>query len=174
MFRTLIIAAALAVSPALVQPAFAQVGAFHPGTYIKEFGPIASVDADQKIPKGAGFKVRFDVGDQAKDGEANKTLVSAARFLNLSVENGVNPKKLRVAVVVHGGATKDLTKAEGGASAPVIAALIDKGVDIYLCGQSAAAHGVAKEDLLPGVKMALSAMHAHVLLDAEGYSLIPF
>lgn len=167
--RIILVAVLLASSPAL-----AQSEAFHPGTYIKAFGPVASVDADQKIPKGAAFKVRFDVSERAKEGEANKTLVSAARFLNMSVENGVDPKKVKLAIVVHGGATKDLTQADGAANAALIAALADKGFDIYLCGQSAAAYGVSKADLLPGVQMALSAMHAHALLDAEGYSLNPF
>ena len=45
---------------------------------------------------------------------------------------------------------------------------------VYLCGQSAAAYGIDKGDLIPGVEMALSAMTAHAVLSAEGYSLNPF
>ncbi len=155
-------------------PAFAQNAAFHAGTFIKDFGPVASVASDMPIPEKAQLNVRFDVSEAATPGETSKALVGAARFLNMSVENGVPPENLKLAIVVHGGATKDLTTRADNANAPLIAALVDKGVDIYLCGQSAAAHEVAKSDLLPGVKMALSAMHAHALLDAEGYSLNPF
>lgn len=147
---------------------------FHPGTYVAEFGPIASVDSDLAIPKKAKFKVRYDVKDAAQPGELSKNLVAVARFLNMSVENGVDPKNIKLAVIVHGGATKDLTKRDDNSNAALIAALTEKGVDIYLCGQSAAAYDVKKEDLLPGVKMSLSAMHAHAILDAEGYSLNPF
>ena len=147
---------------------------FHPGTYIAEFGPVASVDADQAIPKKARFRVRYDVTDAAAPGELSKSLVSVARFLNMSVENGVDPKNVELAVVVHGSATKDMTKRDDNANAALIAALAEKGVDIYLCGQSAAAYDVEKENLLPGVKMALSAMHAHAILDAEGNALNPF
>jgi intracellular sulfur oxidation DsrE/DsrF family protein len=100
----------------------------------------------------------------------------------MHVESGVPLKNIDLAIVVHGGATKDLTHKEryevdtgvANASAPLIAALLEKNVKVYVCGQSAAFHGVAKDDLLPGVKMALSAMTAHALLDAEGYSLNPF
>ena len=63
--------------------------------------------------------------------------------------------------------------AENG-SAALIAALVDSGVEIFLCGQSAAAHGVDRDDLLPGVRMALSAMTQHALLQQRGYTLNPF
>lgn len=171
-----------ALSIAAASPAFAQNASFHAGPAIPEFGAVASVESDQALPKKPKFKIRFDVKDAATPGELNKNLVSAARFLNISAENGVAAETVKLAIVVHGGATKDLTRNEryladagaANANAPLIAALIDKGVDIYLCGQSAAAYSVPKEDLLPGVKLALSAMHAHALLDAEGYSLNPF
>ena len=52
--------------------------------------------------------------------------------------------------------------------------LQENNVKFYLCGQSAAAQGIGKGDLLPGVKMALSAMTMHALLDQQGFSLNPF
>ncbi len=174
--------AVIAAAVIAASPAFAQNAAFHAGTYIAEFGPVASVESDLAIPKKTAFKIRYDVKDAAMPGELSKNLVAVARFLNMSVENGVAPERIRLAVVVHGGATKDLMldaryqaeKNAANANAPLIAALIEKGVDIYLCGQSAAAYEVTKEDLSPGVKMSLSAMHAHAILDSEGYSLNPF
>ena len=45
---------------------------------------------------------------------------------------------------------------------------------IYLCGQTAAYRGFAAAELNPVVTMALSAMTAHVFLQSEGYTLIPF
>lgn len=164
----------IALSFGLAAPAGAQDAAFHPGPAIAEFGPVASVASDMPLSKKTKFKVRYDVKDAAAAGELSKSFVSVARFLNMSVENGVAAENVKLAIVVHGGATKDLTTRADNPNAPLIAALAAKGVDIYLCGQSAAAHEVKKEDLLPGVKMALSAMHAHALLDAEGYSLNPF
>lgn len=168
---------------ALSSPALADGSAFHAGAAIPEFGRVASVDADMAIPRNAKFKVRFDVSDAGEPGALNRGLESAARFINMHVENGVPLKNIDLAIVVHGGATKDLTLAEryaadnngaANANAPLIAALLEKHVKVYVCGQSAAYLDVANQDLLPGVEMALSAMTAHALLDAEGYSLNPF
>ena len=64
--------------------------------------------------------------------------------------------------------------AKDNANAAIVAALLDNGVRVILCGQSAAAMGIAKSDLLPGVEMALSAMTAHALLQQQGYALNPF
>jgi intracellular sulfur oxidation DsrE/DsrF family protein len=91
-------------------------------------------------------------------------------------------ENINLAVVVHGGATKDVTNAGyyseaiGGenANAALIAALVDANVEIIVCGQSAAFNGIANDDLLPGVKMALSAMTAHAVLQDKGYTLNPF
>lgn len=163
-------------------PALAQTEAFHAGPVIPDYGKVASIDADFGIPKNMKFKIRFDVTAAAKPGEVNRSFDTAARFINMHVENGVPIENIKLALVVHGPATKDLTKNEryeadtgaANANAPLIAALIDKGVRVYLCGQAAAAHNVSKEDLLPGVQMSLSAMTAHALLDEEGYVLNPF
>jgi intracellular sulfur oxidation DsrE/DsrF family protein len=50
----------------------------------------------------------------------------------------------------------------------------DAGVTIYLCGQSAAYMKLGADEMNPTVTMALSAMTAHVRLQSEGYTLIPF
>jgi intracellular sulfur oxidation DsrE/DsrF family protein len=56
----------------------------------------------------------------------------------------------------------------------MLAALRDAGVKIFLCGQTAAHRGFAVEELNPLVSIAVSAMTAHVRLQSEGYTLIPF
>lgn len=162
----------------------AQAGedAFTTGPVFEEFGPVADVDSTFVIPDGAVLKHSFDVNKKAEEGEANKTLVSAARFVNMHVRAGVLPENIHVAVVVHGGAVRDVTNAEhyaeatGGenASAALIESLLKHSVRIIVCGQSAAYYNVGNEDLLPGVEMALSAMTAHALLQQEGYSINPF
>jgi intracellular sulfur oxidation DsrE/DsrF family protein len=67
-------------------------------------------------------------------------------------------------------------KAKEGAngSHALVRDLLDEGVRVILCGQSAAAHGITQADLIPGVEMALSAMTAHALLQQAGYSVNPF
>lgn len=167
---------------AAASPALADQSAFHAGPAIPDYGRVANVDIDMAIPKNAKFKVRFDVSDAAEAGQINRGFESVARFINMHVEEGVPLKNIDLAIIVHGGASKDVTLTEryradtdaDNANAALIAALIEKNVRVYVCGQSAAYYDVGNDDLLPGVEMALSAMTAHALLDAEGYSLNPF
>ncbi|MBR0552282.1 DsrE family protein [Sphingomonadaceae bacterium LXI357] len=164
-------------------PAAAQMSAFHPGPVFKDFGKIATVDPDMPVPKDTVFKVLFDSHQATDPGKLNRTLESAARFINLQVEAGVPEENIHIAVVLHGPAGMDLTNAKfyaahhdgkTNASADAVAQLIAHGVRIFICGQSATAMEITKADLLPGVKMALSAMTADALLQQEGYTLNPF
>lgn len=156
---------------------------FHAGTVFPDFGKIATIDADFEIPKRAKFKILFDTAKGAEAGDINRTLNSAARFINMHAEAGVAEKNMKVAIVFHGKGSFDLTnddyygeKFEGSknANAGLIKALTDKGIRVILCGQTAAYYDISKTDLLPGVEMALSAMTAHALLQQQGYTLNPF
>lgn len=164
-------------------PLSAQSPAFHAGPVFTEFGQIASIETTMAIPADASFAIAFDTATRADIGEINRTLNSAARFINMHVEAGVPLENIRVAVVVHGGASLDLTRnafyaarqdGADNANAAAIAALLDNGVQIILCGQTAAYYEIGVADLLPGVDMALSAMTAHALLQQQGFTLNPF
>lgn len=175
--------AALALLLALPMAAGAQQERFRPGGLIPEFGPVAEVETTTTLAADSRFKVSFDTAAGVGIGAHNRTLMSVARFLNMHADAGVAPENMRLAVVVHGTAVQDVTNAAhyggmfGGAenaNAALVAALLGHGVRIVVCGQSAAFAGVERDDLLPGVEMALSAMTAHALLQQEGYSLNPF
>jgi intracellular sulfur oxidation DsrE/DsrF family protein len=89
---------------------------------------------------------------------------------------------LYFALVVHGPAGKDLLDdasykkryQQSNPNTPLLKQLGDAGVTIYLCGQSAAYMKLGAEEMNPAVTMAVSAMTAHVRLQSEGYTLIPF
>jgi intracellular sulfur oxidation DsrE/DsrF family protein len=153
--------------------AYADLNSFTPGPVIENYGPVADVDITVPVPKDTVLRHSFDVAKRADDGELNRTLVSAARFINMHARAGVDADHIKVAVVVHGTAVHDVSRETSG-SAGLIAALIDRGVRIFVCGQSAAYYDVTPDDLLPGVEMALSAMTVHALLQQQGYSLNPF
>jgi len=150
---------------------------FSTGPVIEDFGPKADV-ADDRLSSSSVFKVAFDVSDEANDGEINRRLESVARFLNMHVAAGVPAANIQLAVVVHGGASRDLVLASSqdatNPSAPLVAALLEAGVTIDLCGQSAAHYGIRGDELLPGVRLRLSAMTAHAQLQQRGYTLNPF
>lgn len=151
---------------------------FSPGPLIAEYGGVARVEGADPLPADAAFRVVFDVSEAAEPGALSRRLESAARFLNMHAAAGVPEENINVAIVVHGGASRDLRRepqaGEDNANAPLIAALIAHGVKIYLCGQTAAYYDIEPEDLLPGVRLSLSAMTAHALLQQEGYTLNPF
>lgn len=153
------------------------------GPVFTEYGGTFAVEPDMPIPADAEFKVAFDISAAATPGEVNRHIDSAARFINMQVAAGVPRERIHVALVVHGPAGADLLAPEayvarsGGsksANAPLVRALLDHGVRVILCGQSAAAMGLARADLIPGVELALSAMTAHALLQQDGYTLNPF
>lgn len=164
-----------------VAPLFAGSEAFKPGAQIKEFGKIASVDTTFTIPKNTKFKVAFDVHTTGDAATVNRKFESLARFINMHVANGVKPENIDLALVVHGKTTLDVQNAAAVAvkqlgenkNIPLLQALLDNNVKIYLCGQSAAFYDVKTADLYPGVEMALSAMTAHALLQQQGYTLNP-
>ncbi|WP_373490383.1 DsrE family protein [Parasphingorhabdus sp.] len=168
---------------AFAQPASAQMENFKPGPVFEKFGPVATIQADEALPSEVEFNIAFDVAQAADPDKLNRTIESTARFINMHVAAGVPEENISLAVVVHGGAAFDLTSQEffaarkdgrQNASAAAIAQLQDHGVTFYLCGQSAAAQGIDKADLLPGVIMSLSAMTAHALLQQQGYTINPF
>lgn len=166
----------------LSQACIAQ-SAFKPGMVIKEFGKVANVESDVTIPTNTVFKIRFDVGTEANVSRINKSFDSAARFINLQTASGTPIENIQLAIVVHGRAAKDLLQQEfyraehqdePNASASAVSTLQKHGVQFFLCGQSAAYHEVTKTKLLPGVKIAPSAMTIHAILDQNGYALNPF
>lgn len=155
---------------------------FTDGPIIKGFGKVATVKSDVEIPEGFQFKIRFDVGVKARSGSINSSFDSVARLINLQARAGVPVKNMNIAVIVHGGASKDLLNEEtyksrlkeASGSAKAIKTLQSHGVKFYICGQSAAYHKIEKADLLPGVKVGWSAMTLHALLHKQDYSLNPF
>jgi intracellular sulfur oxidation DsrE/DsrF family protein len=154
------------------------------GPLVVGYGPVFPVETGAfNLANDRHYKVSKDVSasGQAPD-ERNRDLESAARFLNMQARNGTRPENLEMAVVVHGPAAKDVLndaayKARFGVDNPntgLLTALGKAGAEMYLCGQTAAYRGFTAQELHPSVIMALSAMTAHVQLQSEDYSLIPF
>lgn len=178
-FRKQLFFLMLMLLPASLYAAEAQTG-----PVIKHFGPVYTVpEGAWNLRKDKLYKVSMDVSASADfSGDLNRRIESAARFLNLHARNGIDPGNIDFVIVVHGAAGKDLLKDaayearydEINPNTAMLSALAEAGVRIYLCGQTAVHRGLAVEDLHPAVTMALSAMTAHVRLQSEGYTLIPF
>jgi intracellular sulfur oxidation DsrE/DsrF family protein len=154
------------------------------GPVIQDFGKVYEI-ADPDIPDSpiTELKAVFDVYASSESGNGiNPQLETAARFLNMHVKAGVPREKLKVALVVHGKATEDLLteaayRARHGSeniNAVLVRDLIQAGVNVAVCGQSASARDINRAQLIPGVQWALSAMTALVHYQDMGYRYIRF
>lgn len=155
---------------------------FTKGPVIKNFGENAVIDSDIRIDPEHTFNVVFDVGKQGDQDKVNRAFNSLARFINMHARAGTKPENINLALVVHGKAAYDLLNNKSyekeflsdNPNHALLNELLKNRVRIYLCGQTAAYYDVKNSDLHPGVKMALSAMTAHALLQQQGYTLNPF
>ena len=154
------------------------------GPVIPGYGPVmAPPPGSYNLDPDVHYKVSMDVMGVAEfPGDVNRHLESAARFLNMHARNGIPADKLDFAIIVHGPAARDLLTDEAyearyneeNPNTGLLKELNAAGVAIYLCSQTAAFRGMAPEEFSPAVTMSLSAMTAHVRLQQEGYTLIPF
>lgn len=158
---------------------------FEAGKLIPEYGKTFVVeDPEFKTDTNSKLKVVFDVNRSFNPVETNQLIETAARFLNMHEKAGIDPKNMKVAVVLHGSAVNDALKDKYylekhpevpfNPNLPLIEALSKQGVEIILCGQSAAFHEVSKEKANKNVIYSLSAMTALVQLQNNGYQLIKF
>ncbi|MFV8224648.1 DsrE family protein [Christiangramia aquimixticola] len=155
------------------------------GNVIPEFGKTFEVQNPEFATDTTSLlKVVFDVNRSFNAEEPNKLIETAARFLNMHEKAGVVPSNMRVALVIHGKAVKDVLahtfyreefpSSSKNPNISLIEALVENGVELVLCGQSAAHYKVSREKAHPQVKFALSAMTALVQLQNENYRLIAF
>lgn len=185
------IAAALSVLATIAAPAalIAQQrlpdvpGSTQSGPLIQSAGPSVQVDAPTfSIPDGHVFKAVYVI-DRADTAGANQQLTTIARFLNLHARHGVPRERLHAAAVVHGTAWMALLSDSahgarfGGKANPskrLVEELLANNVQLVLCGQTAGFRGVKREELLPGVQLAISAMTALNVFQAQGYQFNPW
>lgn len=154
------------------------------GKIIPDFGKTFKVENPEiATDTAATFKVIFDVSKSSENKtQINSNIVTAARFLNMHADSGMDISQLNVAITIHGGAWKDvLTDSvyleKYGSKNPnteLIKQLNTAGVDIIFCGQTANFRNVSRSETNPNVKFALSAMTALLQYQNNGYHFIKF
>lgn len=152
------------------------------GPIVEAGGPTFAVEGlTFQTPMDREYKAVFELVSAASAPERqNQSLGTMARYLNMHARAGVPRENVRVAGVVHGGASLALLKDEhyraaNGVDNPnkeLIAEIIAAGGQVILCGQTAGARGITPDQLLPGVQLALSAMTAMTVLQQDGYQVI--
>ncbi len=160
------------------------LGPRHYGPIIEGYGGVFDVPSvDFITPTTQDYRAVFDVSLGAdQPDQVNRRIETLARFLNMHGQAGVPIENMHLALVLHGTAGKDaLSNAAyrerfgvANPNLPLLEALSEVGVQVYLCGQTAMSRGLPKEQLSEPVQLALSAMTMLATLQADGYSLISF
>ncbi len=185
MATALLTLATLLTAPLAVAQAPGSVNQQASGPVITAAGPSFVVQEPTfATPARGDLKALFEInvggGDTVK---VNEQLVTMARFLNTHARNAVAESRLKTAAVFHGsGWTALLSDSAfaarfGGKPNPsrkLVEELLQHGAQLVLCGQTAGARTVRRDELLPGVKVSVSAMTAMIALQNDGYRFIPW
>lgn len=140
-------------------------------------------DANFMAPKGHVYKAVFEINVGGDTVRVNEQLTTLARFYNVHGRHGIPEKKLHAAAVVHGSGSLSLLNdaafsarigAKVNPSRAMIEELIQHGAQIVLCGQTAGARNIRRDELIPGVQLAMSAMQALNVFQAQGYQFNPW
>ena len=154
------------------------------GPVVPDYGPVLAPPAGfYNLDPNTHYKVSIDIGETAEfPGDMNRKLVSVARFLNMHAQHGIARENIEFAVIVHGMAANDFLTDEAhiqrlakpNPNSKLLDQLTAAGVVVYICSQTVGFRNMAPEEFRSDVTMAISAMSAHVRLQHEGYTLIPF
>ena len=156
----------------------------HNGPLIHNFGQHVDLpNAAFKTNTDMVYKVVFEIFQALGDPTGpHMRLETAARFVNLHAHAGVQPENIQLAIVLLGGGTQTALTNEAyrkrhtvdNPNLPLLNALSDAGVNIYLCEQSRIFSGTGADEVAAPVKSALSAMTAIVNLQEEGYHFLTY
>lgn len=154
------------------------------GPIIENFGKVYQIEnPDLLLKMDTEYKVIFDIyTDNSKDNNLNPLLNTVARYLNMHAQQGVLTENMKVAVILHGAATKSALSNEAyqnqfetkNPNSEIIHDLKKANVELYVCGQSYLASGFKLNERSADVKLALSALTALVEYQTNGYQLINF
>jgi intracellular sulfur oxidation DsrE/DsrF family protein len=143
-------------------------------------GVIPLPDAAEGPRKGA--KVVFDITADTKPADVNKGLERVARLLNLYGSAGLKASDVKIALVLHGEATKSVLAndiyrskfaTDKNPNLAVIGELSKAGVEVFVCGQALAAKGFERSEVSEAVKVASAALTVVINRQADGHSYIP-
>ena len=165
----------------LASATLANVAEAQAGNVISTQGasPLAR-DVTFPAPRDVVYRIAYAVNTGPEKADAVvEGFKSAANFIYVADSNAIPRSNLRLAVVVWGSATHSLLKndayraAKGAdnASAPLLQALHDAGVQIIVCGEALINRKLDRKDVLPFVKIAPTASLALATLHAQGYAI---
>lgn len=132
---------------------------------IKNFGGIYEIPDSVDPEQDMEYNIVIDLKTLQRDkASLNPGLNNVARMMNLHGLGGVKAEDLRVAVVIHGGATDLVINNEAyqkryeldNPNLELIDTLKQAGVEIFVCGQSLIAREYGFNEINPQVTKGLS------------------
>lgn len=147
-----------------------------PQDIIENFGKTHHIEnPDLTLDKDKIYKVVFDIyTDNGNDNEINPLINGVARFLNMHAKQGIPKENINVVVSLHGSAAKNAIDTTNNLNIPLLKALAEADVKIYVCGQSLISRKLDRTKLSKHVKVSLSAMSVLVKHQSENYQYINF
>jgi intracellular sulfur oxidation DsrE/DsrF family protein len=160
-----------------------RASAVYPVFNAGEFSGVVPVKDPTEIPDPTiTYKLLFELTDNNADSvikEANYGLVEVSRIINLHAASGIPVGKILPVIVVHAGAlnafcTNDRYKEKYKTDNPnlkLISELKNFGARFIACGQAMAFKKFTREDMLPEVKISLTAQTVLSGYQLKGYVL---
>lgn len=147
-----------------------------PQNIIENFGETHYIEnPDLTIDKDKIYNVVFDIyTDKASGKEINPLINGVARFLNMHAKQGIPKENINVVISLHGSAAENAINTTNNLNIPLLKALAEADVKIYVCGQSLISRKLDRTKLSKDVKVSLSAMSVLVKYQSENYQYINF
>jgi len=156
----------------------------YPAIKASKFSGVMPVDAitdkpDINLKYKLVISLASGTNDPDKIKELNRGLAEAGRIINLHLAAGVPKENMEVVIVTHGKALYALLNSEAfkrqfkaeNPNADIIKELENAGARFVACGQAMQFLEIKNEELLPEVKIALSAKTALSTYQLKGYVL---
>lgn len=143
-------------------------------------GIVPVKDATEIPDPNLDYKLLFELTGNNPDSlskEINYGLAEVARVINLHVASGVPVKKIFPVVVIHAGALNAITTNAyyqkhfklDNPNLKVISDLKNLGTKFIACGQAMAFFSIKRDDLLPDVRVSLTAQTVLTSYQLKGY-----
>lgn len=145
-------------------------------------GVIPVADPTEIPDPNRDYKLLFEITERNPDSlakEINKGLDEVARVLNLHFASGIPPSRIIPVIVIHGPGLEAIMKNEryqkkhsiDNPNLKLVKDLENAGAKFIACGQAMAFYELKKEDLLPDIKISLTAQTVLSNYQLQGFVL---
>ena len=152
------------------------------GVILEKYGKVYSTEKPETtFDSIKEYKVIFDVfADKAADDEINPQLTAVTNYLKKSLQQGVPIENMKIAVIFHGTATKNVLNNTAynklfnidNPNLALIKKLRSENVELYVDKKSYFGKVYELEDKSPDIKMAFSTQSALMRFESDGYQII--